>query len=97
LNAAGRLGCAQLVVELLTTTNVTKARDLRGYCIARRSGDVGGDLRIVEGRRGKDITATGNRANRHQHCRDSAHLVSEFHKSSAPDVEGTARKAAIYL
>lgn len=31
LNAAGRLGCARLVVELLTTTNVTKARDLAAY------------------------------------------------------------------
>jgi single-stranded-DNA-specific exonuclease len=31
LNAAGRLGCARLVVELLTTTNVTRARDLAAY------------------------------------------------------------------
>ncbi|HEV3143495.1 MAG TPA: single-stranded-DNA-specific exonuclease RecJ [Gemmataceae bacterium] len=31
LNAAGRLGCARLVVELLTTTNVQKARDLATY------------------------------------------------------------------
>ncbi len=31
LNAAGRLGCARLVVELLTTTNVAKARDLALY------------------------------------------------------------------
>src|SRR5262245_38717271 len=31
LNAAGRLGCARLVVELLTTTNVSKARDLATY------------------------------------------------------------------
>jgi len=28
LNSAGRLGCARLVVELLTTTNAQKARDL---------------------------------------------------------------------
>ena len=31
LNAAGRLGCARLVVELLTTTNGPKARDLATY------------------------------------------------------------------
>jgi single-stranded-DNA-specific exonuclease len=31
LNAAGRLGCARLVVELLTTTNAEKARDLAAY------------------------------------------------------------------
>jgi single-stranded-DNA-specific exonuclease len=31
LNAAGRLGCARLVVELLTTTNAEKARDLATY------------------------------------------------------------------
>jgi single-stranded-DNA-specific exonuclease len=31
LNAAGRLGCARLVVELLTTTNAEKARELAAY------------------------------------------------------------------
>jgi single-stranded-DNA-specific exonuclease len=31
LNAAGRLGCARLAVELLTTKNPTKARELAGY------------------------------------------------------------------
>jgi single-stranded-DNA-specific exonuclease len=31
LNAAGRLGCARLVVELLTTTNAQKARELALY------------------------------------------------------------------
>ena len=31
LNAAGRLGCARLVVELLTTLNVQRARDLAAY------------------------------------------------------------------
>jgi single-stranded-DNA-specific exonuclease len=31
LNAAGRLGCARLVVELLTTTNPVKARELAVY------------------------------------------------------------------
>jgi single-stranded-DNA-specific exonuclease len=31
LNAAGRLGCARLVVELLTTTNPMKARELALY------------------------------------------------------------------
>lgn len=31
LNAAGRLECARLVIELLTTTNPVKARELAGY------------------------------------------------------------------
>ena len=31
LNAAGRLGCARMVVELLTTKNTAKARQLAGY------------------------------------------------------------------
>src|SRR5262249_54153566 len=31
LNAAGRLGCARLVIELLTTTNAERAKELAAY------------------------------------------------------------------
>lgn len=37
LNAAGRLGCARLVVELLTTANTAKARDLATFLDAQNT------------------------------------------------------------
>jgi single-stranded-DNA-specific exonuclease len=37
LNAAGRLGCARLVVEMLTTANETRAREVADYLEAQNS------------------------------------------------------------
>src|SRR5207244_3076343 len=46
LNAAGRLGCARLVIELLTTANPPQARDLAAYLDGQNKERQGLERRI---------------------------------------------------
>ena len=47
LNAAGRLGCARLAVELLTTTNAVKAKELAEYLEAQNQQRQGLERKIT--------------------------------------------------
>ncbi len=53
LNSAGRLGCARLVVELLTTTNLQKARDLAAYLDGQNKERQSLERKIAAQARGK--------------------------------------------
>ena len=60
MNAVGRLGCARLVVELLTTTNTAKARDLAAYLESQNEQRQALERRVSA--QAKEMVAAGGHA-----------------------------------